>query len=348
MDLFRFDVKSPKWFVEIFFFILALAASFLIPFIFFQIFFKSPLILGQQEGLNEVNNFLLTFGQNVILAGVVSVVLMITGLLSGYIWVFSGKLLTRVVLEMPLIRMTKVVDSLQTKLLKDTNIELPKASGVLSAMLGADLNKIFVQYQAKDINMQNFFHFAPWVMGIYISFLGVSFLVMTNVVSLLPEEVALFGQIFPGLYIGFTIGIIAAFPLTGIYIPLSTIVKDARLMQIKNNGTVVYGGSRVVGCIKGFFSISGLLAGFSYVSGLYDNLLLSIVVYIAILAALVVISFPVLYPTLFIYSRNHAKIVNELRMVAAQNGIAVAETAGNKIPTQNLKKILETAHDTNH
>ena len=207
-----------------------------------------------------------------------------------------------------------------------------KQSKRLKYFFGENPKEVFLQYEVRDLDLSGLVTFMKNSFGILVPFAAILAFIW-NILESLGIE------IFQALVYAFFLSFIAV----GLYFPTAMVLEDARLMTISENGMIEYSASKAKNVLDGLFKVTGLVSGYSLLSGqaelnIYGSVLL-VIVYVLLLIVIFVFSYPILFSSLVAYFKRHNAIVNGFRLRALELGIPIKKTAAVDITPEELEGI---------
>jgi len=336
-EIFRQDIKHLKNHKKLTYFIVVfiplIGSVVMIPFIF-RSYSKRKIdsYLGSFTDLNlALGIFALTIG--------LTALLLAWGIVTGYVWRWLGKRITKYLFFTPL-RIIKEGDSTKTFM------------GSISKLLyGKGIENKFLLYEAPDID-----HSGPIVMTKAITkiikIFTAMFIIVLNALKLSIDdqsiddwllsdiakyinkleflsnvELAEFLQIVLLLVLSFMISL----SILAVYLPLILISDDARLLRVMENGKVIQASSGPRNLLDNVFGLTTIFSGFSLIRSELEletdfRLILEIFAFAILLVIIIIGSIPIIFPAVTIYYQVHDEIVNSLRISLVDAGFPIAKS----------------------
>jgi len=255
-----------------------------------------------------------------------TVISIIYGIIMGKFWTFISRLMRNYLIISPL--RARVEENREPNLLQRF---------YLKNLLTKGTSQSYLQVRTVDRDISDFRSIFSEFGRVVFSFLAIMVTITRYLVSYIYGTDSVKPDQLGGSLI---IGFVLAFPILGLYLPFSMVIEDARLMSISQDGSVEFMGGRVRRLIDGFFGVTGLLSGYSLLDQGELSLAGEIFVYAAILILVVLLAIPIIFPTLYIYYRQHAHLVNDFRREAMKLKIYPAKTEAQRLTGDEIKELV--------
>ncbi len=253
---------------------------------------------------------------DLLVSGILAFILWLISILIGRFWAFLS---------------VRLVDFLVIQPLRDYK-NGGREGRRLRYFFGGDIDRVFLQYEVKDLDLEGLYSFLKYSIGILVPFTAI-FAFIWNGLTIITGDFG--GSLLWALILSY-FGI-------GLYFPTSMVLEDARIMTIRANGVIDYSASNAKNVLDGLFKVTGIISGYNLLSSQpefqSEHPFVLFLVYVVILAILIPLSYPILFNSLVTYFKRHNRIVNDFRIKALKLEIPIKKTAAVDISREELEGI---------